>query len=854
MSSTAQYDLVAIEKLASLNYLEEIFRCYFSGRIAVPLDKAGTAPAGHEFAERVPVRAGGGWFVASHAPIVDDRPAQISFSSGTTGTPKAILLSHRALADVTSRLVAVMGMDGDIAEYLGVPPTYSFGLGRARAVSAVGGKLYIPPHGFDPHEFARMLGDRSVNAFSAVPTLLRMLIANRELIPAEAGRQLRWLEIGSQPMSAEDKRAICEIFPNARIIQHYGLTEASRTTFLDLQESSSEHLESVGKAIGDTEIRIGDDGCIRIRGPHVADGLLTPHGIEPLTDAEGWLRTSDLGRIDDDGHLYFLGRTDHLLNVGGIKVPAELFEERLAVALGKAAAGVAVAGMSDRMRGQVVGVAHLPDVPHDEVARAARTIAPEFGIHIPDVRIVELDSLPRTDTGKVQRGKLSTLLDLSAAEPVTPPDASADEGVSDREEQLLRIWRETLGIAEITRNDSFFDIGGDSLSAINVMVRMERAGVSPEITQQIFEGRTVAEIAAALDGDRPAAPVTKHVETSDAINMTRALLVAVVIGGHWLPFILVRTGEWADFLLKWTNPAFRFGTPGFAMMYGLGLTFFNMALLRKNPDRLKSNMRTNMMIVAGGVAALAVFRAADHYLEGYANTPSNLFFGVLFAYFLLVATARIHLRLLSSSHAPILAAVLLALTSLFISEVLRENWRHAHTEGFIDLARLMIVAKYGYPEMLGYAAIGMAIGLWISRSKDDPLLVRHAALAGLALVELSLLLTLTLGQEDLWFAGGASSVTVIAYAGMILLLFGLMLRGVRARLFAGALKVPGRILLMIGMLSFMAYVGHEVAMSLHGILHALGTHYGLSITLSVGSFVLLFGIAVRRLYRLYYGG
>jgi len=854
MSSAAQYELVAIEKLASVNYLEEIFHCYASGRIAVPVDASGAAPAGHEFAERVPVRSGGGWFIANQAPIIDDRPAQISFSSGTTGMPKAILLSHRALADVTSRLVAVMGMDSEIAEYLGVPPTYSFGLGRARAVAAVGGRLYVPPRGFDPVEFARMLGDGSVNAFSAVPTILRVLIANRELIPADAGQRLRWLEIGSQPMSAADKRTVCEIFPNARIIQHYGLTEASRTTFLDLHESSPDHLASVGKAIGDTEIRIGDDGRIHIRGPHVADGLLTPHGLEPLTDAEGWLRTSDLGRIDGDGYLYFLGRADHVLNVGGIKVSAELFEERLAIELGKASAGVAVAGMADAMRGQVVGIAHLPAVLRDSVAGGVKKIAPEFGIHLPDVRIVELESIPRTETGKVQRGLLSSLLDGKGEATTIAAADPPETGHSEHEGQILRIWREALGIAEIGRDDSLFDVGGDSLSAINVMLKMERAGIAPEITQQIFEGRTVAEIAARLDGRDAGAPAVNRVETSDAINLTRALMVAVVIGGHWLPFVLVRTGEWAELLVRWSNPIFRFGTPGFAMMYGLGLTFFNMALLRKNPDRLKSNLRTNMTIVAGGVLTLAVFRAVDHQIEGNTITPSNVLFGVLFAYFLLIATAGIHLRWLDKSRTPVLAALLLALTALIISSILRSYWRHADTEGFLDLARLMIVAKYGYPEMLGYAGIGMAMGLWISRSREDPLLARHAALAGLVLVELSLLLSITLGQSELWFAGGASSMTIIAYAGMILMMFGGMLWAVRAELFTGVMKVPGRILMMIGMLSFMAYVGHEVAMSLHGILHALGTHYGLSIALSVGSFLLLFGIAVRRLYRLYYGG
>lgn len=853
MSPVAQYELIGIQKLASVSYLEEIFRCYRSASIAVPVDESGNAPTGYSFAAKIAVKGGGGWFTVQQAPIDDDRPAQISFSSGTTGEPKAIILSHRALADVTRRLIAVMGLDADISEYLGVPPTYSFGLGRARAIAAVGGRLYVPPRGFDPMEFVRMLSNGSINALSAVPTLLRMLIANRELIPTYLGAKLRWLEIGSQPMSAEDKRAVCDIFPNARIIQHYGLTEASRTTFLDLHEVEPDRLDSVGQAIGDTEIRVDDEGRICIRGPHVADGLLTSDGLKGIGDAEGWLRTNDLGRVDPDGYLYFLGRADYLLNVGGIKVQAELFEEKLAAQLGRDAMSVAVAGMIDPIRGQVVGVGYLPQVSRDNVADAVSAVTPGFGIRAPDVRILELDAIPRTETGKVQRSRLSSMLDAKiGASQIEATAAASTPEVSQQEEEILRIWRETLGIPGIGRNDSFFDVGGDSLSAISVMLNMERAGIAPEITQRIFEGLTVAQIAASLNGCDAAVLETSRIETSEAITMTRALLVAVVIGGHWLPFILVRMGSWSEFLIKWTNPLFRFGTPGFAMMYGLGLVFFNMVLLRKNPDRLWKNIRTNAVILAGGVATLALFRAGDLYVNSTTINPSNLFYGVLFAYFLLVATSGLHLRWLAKAQTPILSALLFGLTSLILSSILRSVWRDAPTEGMIDLGRLMIVAKYGYPEMLGYASIGAAMGFWISRDRQSPLLVRHALLGGAALFESSLLLSVTLKQEALWFAGGASSITIIAYAGALLMLFGTMLFAVRRRIFTGALKVPGRILLMIGTLAFPAYVGHEVAMSLHRILYAVGTPYALSIIFSVGLFLLVGAIAVRRLYRLYY--
>lgn len=874
-------DLIGIEKVASVDYLEKVMACYREGRVAVPCDADTQLPTGYAFREMLTPEAGGGWLTRAQAPIHDANPAQVSFSSGTTGMPKAILLSHRALGDVTDRLIAAMEVDSDIREYLGVPPTYSFGLGRARVVAAVGGQLFVPTRGFDPMEFARMLEAGEINALSAVPTLLRALMSIPDLLPRRAARQLRWLEIGSQPMSAEEKQTIRRVFPAARIIQHYGLTEASRTTFLDIQEASAEELETVGRPIGKTEIRIDAEDRICIRGPHVADGILTPDGLQPLVDNDGWLTTNDLGRIDERGFLTFLGRVDHLLNVGGIKVSAELFEQKLAERLGAEAAHVAVAARPDTLRGQTVMVAYLPALSAAELGQHARAVGASLGLSAPDVVLVEVPEIPRTDTGKVQRALLterhgatviSSLAPVPAAEAapagraarVAPAPAAEPSapGMSERERQIAAIWEEALGVSPIGRDESFFDIGGDSLSAITVMIRMERAGVPKALTQQIFEGRTIAQIAADAErtetiGVAPTetgAPRGLRAVTTDAISMTRALLVMLVIINHWSPFLFTRLGQAGMATFHSFVPLFRAGTPGFAIVFGLGLGYFQAPVARRTPERLAGWRRARVLIIGGSILLLGLIRGADHYLSASglgATWPAQLFFGVLCFYLLMVGTAPWWLRLIVRAPYPIGAALVIMSASYLLSGLFRYLWQDAQLSGVLDFGRLLLVTRYSYPEMLGHVMIGVTIGLWIGLNDERPDLPRVAAWGGLAAFLGGLMLSLR-GDMIHWFDDVATVPQVLTYAGGALLVFSFAFaRARRPNHSRAGLRVM-RLLVVIGLLALPAYVGHEGVAPLVDLLGNVGLSRGLATAIPVLAFAIAFAIAMQRVYRLYY--
>jgi acyl-CoA synthetase (AMP-forming)/AMP-acid ligase II len=456
---------------SSLSYVQTVFQLYKERQAFVPITSraAGEALRAITISQFLEPAQDSGWFVERHEPVCTNELAQVNFTSGTTGTPKGILLTHANLADTTHRLIEAMALDASIREYVGVPPTYSFGLGRLRACSAVGGQAFIPPKGFDLAEFAHMLEVGEVNALSAVPTLLRVLL-NRTDRFADIRGNLKWLEIGSQEMSADEKRRLRDLFPNARIVQHYGLTEASRTTFLNVSRDPLHALSSVGSPLGQTEVALSPESRIRIRGPHVASEWIDENGRHPLTDEEGWLTTNDLGHFVE-GRLIFEGRADDLINCSGIKISPELAEARLRDRLG-VAGGVAVARVPDPLRGDGVLVAVEHGIASENDLRtAAFAVLESFGLSASSaLHVWQLDCLPVTATGKLQRSKLSQLF---ADEVRDQAQHTAHIGQDTADTSVRAAFRAAFPGRTIQSSDTFLELGGDSLAFVTISAALD---------------------------------------------------------------------------------------------------------------------------------------------------------------------------------------------------------------------------------------------------------------------------------------------------------------------------------------------------------------------------------------------
>lgn len=474
MSTQSRLKRVGLVASNHTGYVKAMFECMQAGNIAVPLrniddrDRIEAASVN----QVVTPTPSGDWMRPTFTPPTTDSVALISFTSGTEGTPKGVILTHQNLANVVERLNALMQVNDDIREYIGVPVYHSFGFGRCRAIATAGGQFFIPSNGFNPSEIGTMLKNGEINAISAVPSLWRVLLANKDAI-GHYGKRVRWIEIGSQYMSRQEKEAIKSLFPEARIVQHYGLTEASRTTLLEIHAVEGEALESVGQALGGVAIKLTSEGQIAIQGAHVAKGYLIDGKETHLPNDDGWFLTKDLGHIEN-GYLYYKGRADDVINCGGIKVHPETLETKVYASIGYSN-GLAICRKTDPIRGDGFLVAVTKDVEVDRqhLREAVLQATQSLGVNAGNsITVIDVDSLPKTATGKIQRRQLAEWYAKEFSQQNQPAASSLDPAPA-ADASIRTIFCQTLNLQQIKPQDTFISLGGDSLSYVQVSMDIE---------------------------------------------------------------------------------------------------------------------------------------------------------------------------------------------------------------------------------------------------------------------------------------------------------------------------------------------------------------------------------------------
>lgn len=340
--------------------------------------------------------------------------ADILFTTGTTGKPKGVTLTYDNEAAAARNINEFIGNTGNDIELLALPVSHSFGLGRVRCCLYQGATLILLGSFANVKKLYRTIEEENVTGFTMVPASWRYL---KKLTGNKLGdfrEQLRYIEMGSAFFSKEEKDELAGILPDTRVCMHYGLTEASRSAFMEFHQDAS-HMDSVGKASPHTEIKIldengveceaGNEGEICIKGEHVTHGYLDlPVGDSFFGD---YFRTGDWGYKTEDGYVYLISRKKELINVGGKKVSPIEVEEQLFKIPG--VEDCACIGVPDdnEVLGEVVK-AFIVKEKGSEITFADidEQLTGKLESYKIPVCYEWIDAIPKTQNGKIQRGLL----------------------------------------------------------------------------------------------------------------------------------------------------------------------------------------------------------------------------------------------------------------------------------------------------------------------------------------------------------------------------------------------------------------------------------------------------------------
>jgi acyl-CoA synthetase (AMP-forming)/AMP-acid ligase II len=361
--------------------------------------------------------------------------AALVYTSGSTGNPKGVMLTHQNMVFAAGSISEYLRLDDSDRIVCVLPFAFDYGLYQLLMTVRLGASLLVERSFVYPVPVLRRVIEHEVTVFPIVPTIGATLLSlNRSggwAFPA-----VRRVTNTAAALPAEFIPRLATVFPNALIFAMYGLTECKRVAYLE-PERVLEKPTSVGKAIPGTEVFLlsqdgepvppGETGVLHVRGPHVMLGYwkqpeLTAQMLKPgRLPGERVLCTHDFFTMDADGDLYFVGRSDDIIKTRGEKVSPIEVENALHRIAGVREA--AVIGVPDELLGEAIRAFVVLDagaalteqqVKRECMARLEGFMVPRDVVFVPE--------LPKTTTAKVSR----RLLRDYAVAPAVAESAAGD--------------------------------------------------------------------------------------------------------------------------------------------------------------------------------------------------------------------------------------------------------------------------------------------------------------------------------------------------------------------------------------------------------------------------------------------
>jgi amino acid adenylation domain-containing protein len=458
-----------------------------------------------------------------HCPVGPDALAYILYTSGSTGQPKGVMQNHRNVLHFIR--VYTNNLQISPNDRLTLFSSYSFDAAIMDIFAALlnGSTLYpMSPREKGFADVAAWLCTHEITIYHSTPTVYRYVVST--LGGTSAFPKLRLVVLGGEAVYKRDVELYKQYFsPECLLVNGLGPTEStvSLQYFIDKQTEILRNAVPVGYPVEETEVCLLDEagepteitGEIALRSPHLALGYWQKPQLTQvafLPDPEGgnrrMYRTGDLGRLLPDGGIEFLGRKDFQVKIRGYRIEVSEIETRL---LEHEAIQEAVVLAQEDGSGDKSLVAYLVPKPgHAPTMHNLREFLTQKlpGYMVPSA-FVQLDALPQTPTSKIDRSA------LPAPESLRPDlEAAYIAPSTEAERTIAAVWQEVLRLERVGLYDNFFDLGGHSLMAIQVLSRLYRA-LQVELSLYVFfEAPTVAGLAEAIERVKDRAEQAEHDE------------------------------------------------------------------------------------------------------------------------------------------------------------------------------------------------------------------------------------------------------------------------------------------------------------------------------------------------------
>jgi long-chain acyl-CoA synthetase len=341
--------------------------------------------------------------------VASQNLAVILFTSGSTGDPKGVMLSHSNTIQTVRNIINFCSYDKTCTELVTLPLTHSFGLGQVYAMLFSGGSAFLETGMLRMKRVFKAMDDFNITGFPTTPKGVDLIINQYAELFEKKGSNIQTLVVNSAPLMPHQTKKLQKILPKSNIYVYYGLTEASRSSFACLTDLGPDMYTTVGKAMDLVDISIDEDsGEIFISGPTVSVGYWPDSFFKTSAKNYPRISTGDIGCFDEDKNLFITGRIKDQINIGGYKV--DPFEVEKIVKKYNKIKDLAVVGSSLNNEEQIVYFIVPFNFENFESSDLKEYCRGKIEHYKMPHKIILIEKLPEGVNGKIDRKALKELI------------------------------------------------------------------------------------------------------------------------------------------------------------------------------------------------------------------------------------------------------------------------------------------------------------------------------------------------------------------------------------------------------------------------------------------------------------